>query len=118
MSLERSENLFSYGTLQREEVQLANFNRLLEGTPDALVGYVVGLIPIRNHDVVESTNETHYRDVEFTGEPENLVDGTVFKVTPAELELTDAYESGANYVRTRVQLKSGLDAWVYQHRAD
>ena len=34
-----SEELFTYGTLQLEEVQLATFGRVLEGRPDALVGY-------------------------------------------------------------------------------
>ena len=31
--------LFSYGTLQQEDVQLATFGRRLTGVSDALVGY-------------------------------------------------------------------------------
>lgn len=36
---ERTERLFSYGTLQQENVQIATFGRLLNGAPDALVGF-------------------------------------------------------------------------------
>ena len=32
--------LFSYGTLQQQNVQLATFGRLLKGSPDSLVGFV------------------------------------------------------------------------------
>ena len=35
--------LFSYGTLQQDEVQLATFGRLLEGRKDALPGYATTL---------------------------------------------------------------------------
>ena len=33
------ENLFSYGTLQQENVQIKNFGRSLSGTLDVLQGY-------------------------------------------------------------------------------
>lgn len=36
--------LFSYGTLQQENVQRATFGRLLDGTPDALMGYVSAMV--------------------------------------------------------------------------
>ncbi|TWF46555.1 hypothetical protein [Neorhizobium alkalisoli] len=32
--------LFSYGTLQYPEVQKASFGRLLEGTDDAILGFL------------------------------------------------------------------------------
>ncbi len=60
-------NLFSYGTLQREEVQLATFGRRLNGKPDALTGYVVTIIPIRDPNVAAKSGDTHYRNVKFTG---------------------------------------------------
>jgi hypothetical protein len=40
------ELLFSYGTLQQENVQLANFGRTLSGTKDALKKYTVGEVRI------------------------------------------------------------------------
>ena len=36
--------LFSYGTLQREDVQLTTFGRRLSGTRDELVGYESSLV--------------------------------------------------------------------------
>ena len=38
------ELLFSYGTLQQENVQLANFGRRLTGVSDTLVNYKIGKI--------------------------------------------------------------------------
>jgi hypothetical protein len=36
-------------------------------------------------------------------------------VTSNELEQADAYEALADYERVRVELKSGVEAWVYLH---
>jgi hypothetical protein len=44
--MEKFEKLFSYGTLQQEGVQLATFGRKLEGRPDQLNGYKLGLLEI------------------------------------------------------------------------
>lgn len=40
--------LLSYGTLQREEVQLATFGRRLDGRADELVGYEPSLVRIED----------------------------------------------------------------------
>jgi hypothetical protein len=98
---EEAQHLFAYATLQTEAVHLSTFGRKLEGNPDALLGYRLVLIPIENH-----------RNLEFTGSPSDVVEGTVFNVTKTELEKADAYEP-AGYKRTMVQLRSGLSAWVY-----
>jgi gamma-glutamylcyclotransferase (GGCT)/AIG2-like uncharacterized protein YtfP len=113
MSLEETEkeNLFSYGTLQTEEVQLATFGRRLEGKPDSLVGYSLMMIQIRDQDFAAKSGATQ-RNVQFTGVSSDLVEGTVFTVTRKELEQADAYEP-ADYKRVLVQLRSGLSAWVY-----
>ena len=115
MSLEekQTENLFSYGTLQREAVQVATFGRRLEGKPDILAGYNVTLIPILDQNVVATSGDKHYRNIQFTGNASDLVEGMVFKVTRKELEQTDAYELPADYKRVLVQLRSGTTAWVY-----
>ncbi|HZS07658.1 MAG TPA: gamma-glutamylcyclotransferase family protein [Blastocatellia bacterium] len=110
-----TESLFSYGTLQAEAVQLATFGRRLEGRPDALVGYSLTMIPIRDQNVVATSGDTHYRNVQFTGIASDLVEGTVFRVTRKELEQADAYEEVADYKRVPVQLRSGMNAWVYLH---
>jgi len=114
MSLEEkeTENLFSYGTLQTEAVQLATFGRRLEGKPDSLVGYSLTMIPIQDQDFVTLSGAAHHRNLQFTGIASDFVEGTVFTVTGKELEQADAYEP-ADYQRVLVQLRSGMNAWVY-----
>ena len=107
-----TENLFSYGTLQNEEVQLDTFGRRLEGKPDTLAGYRVTMIPIKDQNIVKG-GDTHYRNIQFTGNASDLVDGTVFKVSKEELEQADVYEEVAAYERVLVELRSSMNAWVY-----
>lgn len=95
---DQTQHLFAYGTLQTEAVQLYVFGRTLEGEPDTLIGY---RLLVADH-----------RNLKFTGNPSDIVEGTVFTVTKSELEQVDAYEP-ARYQRTLVQLRSGIHAWVY-----
>src|ERR1041385_3767710 len=112
MGNEFVERLFSYGTLQRAAVQLSTFGRLLEGKSDSLPAYRITLIPIADPEVVASTGDTYYKNVEFSGNEDDVVDGTVFNVAMSELELADEYETDANYTRVVVELSSGTRAWV------
>ena len=114
MSLEErdTEKLFSYGTLQTEEVQLATFGRRLEGMADVLVGYSLKIIRIEDQAFVEASRAEYHRNLQFTGNSSDVVEGTAFTVTESELEQADAYEP-AGYERVLVQLKSGTRAWVY-----
>ena len=114
MNLEEieTENLFSYGTLQTEAVQLATFGRRLEGKPDILAGYSLTMIEIQDQSFVATSGAAHHRNIQFTGIASDLVEGAVFKVTKKELELADAYEP-SDYKRALVQLRSGINAWVY-----
>ncbi len=100
--MEATENLFAYGTLRLEEVQLANFGRRLEGVTDALVG----------HRLVMSSE---HRNLEFTGNAEDVVEGIVYKLTLKELMQADAYEP-EGYARAEVRSRGGLDVWVYAKR--
>ena len=86
------ELLFAYGTLQTAAVQLSAFGRRLDGTDDALVGYRLKIIRIEDQDFVAASGTADHRNLEFTGDPADSVEGTVFKVTPPELEQSDAYE--------------------------
>lgn len=110
-----SELLFAYGTLQTEDVQLSLFGRRLDGEADALAGYRLKIVRIADQEFVKTSGTAHHRNLEFTGEPNDFVEGTAFKVTRAELERADAYEP-AGYKRKLVQLRSGRDAWVYLQR--
>lgn len=113
MSLgDATELLFSYGTLQLEPVQRATFGRALEGAPDALTGYALDRIAIRDPEVVRTSGETHHKIVRRSSSAADRVPGVVFRVTPAELMRADAYEVD-DYVRVRATLASGLECWVY-----
>jgi hypothetical protein len=107
-----SEELFTYGTLQLEEVQLETFGRKLDGRRDALVGYRLVMITIEDEAFVDKSGTARHRNVEFTGNSSDIVEGKVFSVTMNELEQSDAYEP-EGYGRVQVQLKSGTNAWVY-----
>ena len=116
MSETETERLFSYGTLQTEPVQISTFGRKLTGHPDALVGYRLQMIQITDQDFVATSGAEYHRNLEFTGNASDLVEGTVLSVTQQQLEQADAYEPDG-YERVRVKLRSGTEAWVYlNHR--
>lgn len=104
--------LFSYGTLQQPNVQLATFGRLLPGSVDALVGYEQSLIAIDDPEVVRTSGKTHHPILRFTGVEAHRVAGTVFEITDHELSRADEYEVEA-YRRVLAPLSSGREAWVY-----
>lgn len=108
----RTELLFSYGTLQLESVQLANFGRPLAGTSDALPGYEEGALKIDDPEVAASLGKTHYAIARFTGRASDVVTGTVFAISLDELERADKYEI-PEYKRVAVVLQSGAHAWAY-----
>ena len=104
--------LFSYGTLQLPQVQRATYGRLLKGAPGVLPGYVLEPLAIADPDVVRISGTAVHQIARRTGEPADLVAGTVFTLTTEELADTDAYEVDA-YARILVRLASGEDAFVY-----
>ncbi len=104
--------LFSYGTLQQDDVQLATFGRLLEGRVDALTGHATSLFEIKDAEVVKTSGKTHHFMARPTGNPADEVPGVVFRITAAELAAADTYEV-SDYKRVAVRLKSGLEAFVY-----
>jgi hypothetical protein len=104
--------LFSYGTLQLREVQLANYGRPLEGTPDALRGYRLEVLPDRDPNAVRISGTKTHMVVRRTGDPADRVPGAVFLLTAGELATTDRYE-GTDYRREELALESGRRAWVY-----
>ena len=110
-----TERLFSYGTLQQEDVQRATFGRLLEGAPDALVGFAQQMLEITDPDVLAKSGERFHPIVLRTDDAADRVAGTAFFVTPEELSAADAYEV-EDYERVSVTLASGFDAWVYVKR--
>lgn len=104
--------LFSYGTLQRRDVQLATYGRLLDGSPDALAGHRLERLPDRDPDAVRISGTKTHLVVRPTGDPADRVPGMIFLLTAEELEATDRYE-GSDYRREELALESGRRAFVY-----
>jgi hypothetical protein len=104
--------VFSYGTLQQEDVQFATFGRRLEGRIDTLPGYATTLFEIKDAAVVEASGKTHHLMARPSANPSDEVAGVAFRLTVAELVAADAYEV-SDYKRISVRLKSGLEAFVY-----
>lgn len=94
--------LFSYGTLQEEQVQLALYNRKLIGFAAVLKGYqlaskkIAGKYPI----LIKTENAA------------DAIEGMVFEISNKELLKTDSYE-GIHYTRVKEILPSGVKAWCY-----
>lgn len=106
-----TERLFSYGTLQLDSVQMANFGRRLKGQPDAMPGWRTDMIEITDPDVLKASGE-RFHPVVSPGASGDEVTGQVFEITAEELSAADSYEV-SDYKRIAVTLKSGLVAWVY-----
>ena len=104
--------LFSYGTLRQDDVQIASFGRLLNGTDDALPGYRRSMIEITDPYVIAKSGSNFHPIVAASDIPTDHVSGTVFEITQAELAAADAYEV-SDYKRVLARLRSGREAWVY-----
>lgn len=106
------ENLFSYGTLQYEKVQLDTFGRLLHGHADILPGFTKTMVKIEDEKVLAASGEVYHPIIQHTGNPADTIDGYVFEITADELKQADEYEVDS-YKRIAVTLQSGKNAWVY-----
>jgi hypothetical protein len=105
--------LFSYGTLQQNDVQLSTFGRRLNGRKDELLGFERSLVKIDDPQVAATLGKTHHDNVQFTGNNDSRVPGMVFEITDAELASVDEYEAAFSYKRVDATLASGGRVWVY-----
>ncbi len=105
--MEPTEYLFTYGTLQEEEIQLNLFKRKLKGDREVLEGFLL------------SKNRVYgrYPTISRTNNSMDIVEGMAYEVTPSELKKGDTYE-GEGYERYKVVLASGKTAWAYMERLD
>jgi gamma-glutamylcyclotransferase (GGCT)/AIG2-like uncharacterized protein YtfP len=94
--------VFSYGSLQRAEVQRAMFGRTLDARADQLRGFERTL----------SGNGKHANLVP-RGDVVATVSGILLELTDAELVQADEYERNDGYARIEVTLVSGAAAWLY-----
>ena len=108
-----SENLFSYGTLQRDDVQLELFGRLLHGTKDILKNYKIASIEIKDESFLAKGEERFQKTLVISEDDADFIEGTIFELSAKELSLADTYEPD-NYHRIQVTLQSGKEAWIYR----
>jgi gamma-glutamylcyclotransferase (GGCT)/AIG2-like uncharacterized protein YtfP len=105
--------LFSYGTLQQEDVQLATFGRRLAGSRDALAGFEPARVTIEDAATVRAIGRTFHANVRPAADRDSRVPGTVFEISDAELARADEFEAAFSYRRIAAPLASGVSAWVY-----
>ena len=93
------ENLFVYGTLHDPKIQLLLIGRTVTSIPAVLLKY--------------------RRDTELfppypvaVPDTDSYINGWLLRVTEEELVRLDEYE-GENYIRIRVTLATGIEAWMY-----
>ncbi len=106
------ENLFSYGTLQKERVQLKLFGRLLNASKDRLKGYKLSSIEIKDKTFLSKGEQNIQLTLIPSNNKNDTIEGTVLDISEEELLLADNYEPD-NYKRVEVELASGRKAWVY-----
>src|SRR6476620_2878109 len=108
-----TENLFSYGTLQKDSVQMQLFGRLLTGAKDALEGYKLASIEITDEAFLAGGAEEKLQQTLIASkDAADAVEGTVFEISAEELIRADSYEPD-NYKRVKITLVSGKKAWIY-----
>jgi len=107
-----SENLFSYGTLQKDSVQIELFGRLLTGAKDVLEGYKLVSIEITDEAFLAKGEEKFQLTLIRSKDSADIIEGTVFEISHEELTFADRYEPD-NYRRAKVGLRTGKEAWVY-----
>lgn len=104
--------LFSYGTLQKEQVQMETFGRILTGDKDTLLGYAIKMVEITDPEVLRKSGQQFHPIIQFTGNELDKVDGVLFKVTDAEILNADKYEV-EDYKRIETTFQSGKKGFIY-----
>jgi Gamma-glutamyl cyclotransferase, AIG2-like len=93
-------------------VQRALFGRDVVGEPDALDGYVLNMISIREAAGPGANEAGEYLILRKAQGPAPPVRGAALRLTADELDEADVYETAA-YTRAEVTLVSGRHAFVY-----
>ncbi|GAA4737256.1 gamma-glutamylcyclotransferase family protein [Flavisolibacter ginsenosidimutans] len=104
--------LFSYGTLQKTQTQIALFGRILQGWPDVLNGYKTTTVEIKDEAFLAKGEQTMQQTAVATNNENDSIEGTAFELTEEELLNADKYEP-EGYERIKIKLASGKEAWLY-----
>ena len=100
--------LFSYGTLQDEEIQMELYGTVLLGIEDAIKGFVLKSITLTD----QFGNKKDYLIGDYSGRKDDIVKGIVYSISEGQLALTDFYE-GPSYKRISVVSENGRECWLY-----
>ena len=100
--------LFSYGTLQNENIQLDIFGRILKGKIDKIYRFKLKSILIK---VALEIKEEFLIAVNSDAE-NDFIESFIYEILEEELIKVDEYE-GEDYQRVLKTLNSGKKAWVY-----
>ncbi|WP_312078659.1 gamma-glutamylcyclotransferase family protein [Chryseobacterium sp.] len=105
-------NLFSYGTLQKSQVQIETFGRILSGERDILTKYKLEMLEITDPEVLRRSNQKYHPILVFSGNIEDEVEGVLFEVSDEEILQADEYEVD-DYKRIEIVFKSGKAGFIY-----
>lgn len=104
--------LFTYGTLQYEQVQLDTFGRKLTTQTQCIVGYRLSQVEITDPDVLASSGERFHPIITYTGDEQDTVDGAIVVLSDVELANADKYEVD-DYKRVEAKTQDGQQVWAY-----
>lgn len=107
-----NELLFSYGTLQQENVQIATFGRLLSGRSTKIFGYKLEEIEISDFDVISKSGKNIHKIMVSSNKKEDFVSGTIYEITKSELRIADNYEVD-DYKRVQLKFENDENVWAY-----
>ena len=106
------EYLFSYGTLQEDDVQVELFGRRLNGGRDVLKGYKTSPIELTEEGFASYTEQATYLIASVSDDENDAIEGTALEVSGEDLSVVDGYEP-EEYKRAKVTLELGKRAWIY-----
>lgn len=104
--------LFSYGTLQKEQVQMETFGRLLDGASDTLAGFKLDMVEITDPEVLRKSGQKFHPIIRFTGNENDKVEGVLFEVSEDEILKADEYEVD-DYKRIETTFVSENKGFIY-----
>lgn len=103
--------VFSYGTLRQPEVQLALYGREVHTVDDVLPAFRIDWIEIVDQAVIDASGSNRHPILRRSHQNDEVA-GAYLEISDVELAATDDYEVD-DYVRVKVALRSGVEAWVY-----
>jgi hypothetical protein len=109
--------LFSFGTLRDPGVQGALFGRTVAGADDAILGYRVGRVRIVDPEAIAASGTDVHPALLVTGDPADVVEGSLLDLTEVELAAVDRYES-VSFRAIDVVTRSGTKAVAYAPRPE